>query len=234
MIDAILLAFALAYMMLLLTTVVLRGRAKSRREKRSLPPRKPSTPRWSLINWPGEVWATGAIILIGGILSDVVLRWGKSSLWTHIIQFMFGGWPNDYAHDLSTGQVASGVLLQVIFGFGLPVLLVGLLYRGLARSVTMRVADFLTARDKIVVTQIYFAYRKALLRHALGSDDINELAGDLVKEVELECWSLAHEAMARVKRNLDEKLPPETLHSLYETNVASPQDEEQFAYARGD
>ncbi len=223
--NGFLLAYALFYVMLGLSMLVARKRL--RRSGRSTR---------GLSSWGIEIWAIGGIILVAAILGNTILQWGKVGVWPSMVQFMLGGWPNEYDRDLSTGQVAVGVILQVAFAFSLPILLVGVLYRQLTRSITMRIVDFIGTRDKITATQIYFVYRQAmrdLVLHNLDSTIIDQVSEDDLNKIDEQCWLLAQEAIARVKRDLDARLPEDTTHSLFEGDVVTRQDEERFARVYG-
>ncbi len=157
-----------------------------------------------------EIWVIFGILLVAFALGSTVGHW-HTGLWPNLVQFMLGGWPNNYETALSSGQVVAGVVLQAAFTFGLPALLVTVLYRQLTRSVTMRIIDYIGLRDQITATQIYTTYRNEMRKLLPEGADM--------EQIDRRCWELASEAMARIRRELDDQLPPQAAEALHQDSI---------------
>ncbi len=178
-------------------------------------------------------------ILAVAILGGWSVYGSHTGLWPHMVQFMLGGWPEGYNETLSRFQISVGVALQIIFTFGLPVLLVTVVYRRLTRRLEMRIIDFIRERDEVTATQIYLTYRKEMRR--LAGDvtpdvAVSESGGGQARNPHLEdidrlCWELANVDVSKVHKRFDELLPEDTASSLTEDRIDLGL--EGFAVTRG-
>lgn len=177
-----------------------------------------------------------AVAILGG---SSVYKW-HTGIWPSMVQFMLGGWPEDYYQTLSQFQIGLGVVLQIVFTFGLPVLLVTIVYQRLTRRLEMRIIDFIHERDEVAATQIYLTYRTAMrslaerrtLEDATVEGGTEQTIMPSFEEIDQLCWALANRAVSRVQNRFDELLPEDTLGSLNENRVDVGL--EGFAVTRGD
>lgn len=172
--------------------------------------------------WTPELLATIGIAVVALIVALITV-WHPAGWWAYIVQFAMGGWP-DEVERASKGVLFLGVLLQTFFTFGLPIILVTIIYRRLTRRDTMRIATYISHRDKVIEARVYAALRAVLRANAPDVEALEEL-NDLDKQA----WEMATAAMQQARHVWDQQLSAETLDSLAEDRVRVAGEQPEFA-----